>query len=63
MPQLKNFDGFFAGVSMASAETVLYDKSGHLIPLPERYTGKAPLYRGDGMFVRFQGLKRIYVVP
>ena len=63
MPQLKKFDGFFAGVSMASAETVLYDKSGRLIPLSERYTGKAPLYRGDGMFVRFQGLKRIYVAP
>ncbi len=63
MPQLKKYDGFYAGVSLASAEPVLYDKAGRLIPLSERYTGKAPLYRGDGMSVRFLGLKRIYVAP
>lgn len=63
MPQLKKFDGYFAGVSFASASDILRDSNGDIIPLSERFTGKAPLYRGDGMYVRFMGLKRVYVAP
>ena len=62
-PQIKQYDGYYAGVSLASAAPELYDKNGKLIPLSERFTGKAPLYRGDGMYARFLGLKRVYVTP
>ena len=63
MPQLKDFDGYFAGVSFASSSEILRDLEGNIIPLSERFTGKAPLYRGDGMYVRFTGIKRVYVAP
>ena len=59
--RLKAYDGFFAGVGAASAEPVLFDKSGEIVPLSERFTGKAPLWRGDGLCIRYGGLKRIYV--
>lgn len=60
-PRLKAYDGFFAGVGAVSAEPILLDKSGEVIPLSQRFTGKAPLWRGDGIYVRYEGLKRIFV--
>jgi hypothetical protein len=60
-PQLKPYDGFFAGVSLASSTPILCDTDGNLIPLSERFSGKAPLYRGDQFYVKFDGLQRIHV--
>lgn len=60
-PQLQQYDGYFAAVSLASSEPALYDLKGNLIPLSERFTGKAPIYRGDGFYVKFDGIQRIYV--
>ncbi len=60
-PQLQQFDGYLAAVSMASSEPFLYDLDGSHIPLSERFTGKAPLYRGDGFYIKFDGLQRIFV--
>jgi len=40
---------------------VLHDLDGSIIPLSERFTGKAPLYRGDGFHIRYEGLKRIHI--
>ncbi len=60
-PQLRPYDGFFAAVSLASSAAFLYDNDGNHIPLSERFTGKAPLYRGDGFHIKFDGLKRIHV--
>lgn len=60
-PQLKPYDGFFAGVSLASSAPILRDTDGNLIPLSERFSGKAPLYRGDQFYVKFDGLQRIHV--
>lgn len=60
-PQLKAYDGFFAGVSMVSSAPILRDRKGNVIPLSERYTGNAPLYRGDQFYVKFDGLQRIHV--
>ena len=59
--RLKTYDGFFAGVGAASAEPVLFDRAGQIVPLSKRFGGDAPLWRGDGMYVRYEGLKRIYV--
>ena len=58
--QLKKFGGFFAAVSLASAEPVLHDEEGNIIPLSERFSGAAPLFRGDGFHIKFEGLQRIY---
>jgi hypothetical protein len=60
-PQLKPYDGFFAGVSLASSAPILCDTDGNLISLSERFSGKAPLYRGDQFYVKFDGLQRIHV--
>jgi len=60
-PQLRPYDGYFAAVSLASSAPFLYDLEGKHIPLSERFTGKAPLYRGDGFHIKFEGLKRIHV--
>ena len=60
-PQLMPFDGYFAAVSLASSEPVLHDLEGKIIPLSQRFTGTAPLYRGDGFHIKFEGLKRIHV--
>ena len=38
-----------------------YDLEGKLIPLSQRFTGDAPLYRGDAFHIKFEGIKRIYV--
>ncbi len=59
--QLRPFDGYFAAVSFASSEPFLYDLSGALIPLSKRFDGSAPLYRGDGCHIKFDGLERIHV--
>jgi hypothetical protein len=59
--RLLPFDGYFASVSAASAAAVLRDPAGDVIPLSKRHDGSAPLYRGDGFHVRFQGLERIHV--
>ncbi len=60
-PQLVPFDGYFAAVSMASSEPVLYDRDGEIIPLSRRFDGSAPLYRGDGFYIKFDRLVRIHV--
>jgi len=60
-PQLQSYDGYFAAVSLASSAPFLHDLDGNLVPLSERFTGKAPLYRGDGFHIKFDGLRRIYV--
>ena len=60
-PKLQKFDGYFAAVSIASSAPVLHDEQGNLIPLSERFTGQAPLYRGDSFCVKFEGLQRIHV--
>ncbi len=52
-PQLQQYAGYLAAVSMASSEPVLYDLDGELIPLSERFTVKAPLHRGDGFYIKF----------
>ena len=60
-PHLEPLDGHFSAVSAASAAPVLYDLNGDIIPLSRRYDGTAPVYRGDGFYVKFDGLQRIYV--
>jgi hypothetical protein len=60
-PQLRTYDGFFAAVALASSAPILLDLEGNIIPLSQRFTGTAPLYRGDGFHIKFGGLKRIYV--
>lgn len=60
-PQLRPYDGYFATVSLASSEPVLFDLEGKLIPLSQRFTSDAPLYRGNGFHIKFEGLKRIHV--
>ena len=62
-PQLKDYDGFFAGVFLASSAPVLRDLQGNVIPLSERFSGKAPLYRGDQFHIKFDGLRGIHVSP
>jgi hypothetical protein len=61
-PQLAAYDGFLAAVSLASSETILLDKSGRIIPPSERFSGNGPLYRGDGFYIKFDGLQRIHVI-
>lgn len=60
-PPLREYDGYFAAVAIASAETVLRDLEGNVIPLSERFTGSAPIFRGDSFYINFGGLKRIYL--
>lgn len=60
-PNLSTFDGYHAAVSMASNAAALYGRDGKLIPLSQRFTGSAPLYRGDEFYIKFEGLQRIYV--
>jgi len=38
----------------------LHDEEGNIIPLSERFSGAAPLFRGDGFYIKFEGLQRIY---
>jgi hypothetical protein len=59
-PQLASYDGFLAAVSLASSEPILLDKSGRIIPPSERFSGNEPLYRGDGFYIKFDGLQRIH---
>lgn len=59
--QLMPFDGYFAAFALASSEPLLLDVEGNLIPPSQRFTGKAPLYRGDGFHIKFDGLKRIHI--
>jgi hypothetical protein len=60
-PRLAPYDGYFGAVSLASSAAVLRDLDGRIVPLSERFSGKAPLYRGDGFHVKFDGLQRIHV--
>jgi hypothetical protein len=60
-PQLCDFDGFFAAVSATSSEAVLLDLSGKIIPPSRRFDGSAPLYRGDGFFLKFSDMERIHI--
>lgn len=59
-PQIAAFPGYFAAVSMASSEAVLYDRSGTVIPLSRRFDGTAPLYRGDQFYIKFDGLEKLH---
>ena len=59
--QLAPFEGYFAAVSMASSEPVLYDRNGGVIPLSRRFDGTAPLYRGDQFYIKFDRLLNIHV--
>lgn len=59
--RLRPYDVFFSAVSLASSEPLLLDLEGKLIPLSERFTGNAPLYRGDAFHIKYGGLKRIYI--
>jgi hypothetical protein len=58
--RLDPFDGYFAWVSAVSSAAVLRDLSGNMIPPSRRFDGSAPLYRGDGFHVRFDGLSCIH---
>jgi hypothetical protein len=58
--QLAPFGGYFAPVSFASSEPVLYDRDGGVIPLSRRFDGSAPLYRGDTFYIKFDGLKALH---
>jgi hypothetical protein len=58
--QLAPFEGYFAAVSMASSEPVLYDRNGGVIPLSRRFDGTAPLYRGDQFYIKFDRLLNIH---
>ena len=58
---LRPYDGYFGGVSIASAEPVVYYPDGSVVPLSKRFTSECPLYRGHGMYVNSLGIERIYV--
>jgi hypothetical protein len=60
-PQLLPHDGFFGAVSVASSEPVTLDLDAKPVPLSKRFDGSSPIYRGDGFYVNFKGLERIYV--
>ena len=60
-PQLVAYDGFFGAVSVASSEPMTADLDAKLVPLSKRFDGSSPIYRGDGFYVNFKGLERIYV--
>ena len=60
-PQLVPYDGYFAAVSVASSEPFTVDLDAKLVPLSKRFDGLSPIYRGDGFYVNFKGLERIYV--
>jgi hypothetical protein len=60
-PKLADCDGYFAALSIASSAPVLHDEKGNIIPPSQRFTGNAPLYRGDSFHVKFDGLQRIHV--
>jgi len=38
-----------------------HDEECNIIPLSQRFTGSAPLYRSDSFHVKFDGLQRIHV--
>jgi hypothetical protein len=54
--QLSGFDGYLAAVSIASGEPILLSREGTIIPLSQRFSGDAPLYRGDKFYIKFEGL-------
>lgn len=58
---LKSYDGYFAGVSISSAEPFVCFPDGTLVPLAKRFSAECPLYRGHNMYVNSVGLERIYV--
>lgn len=60
-PQLRPSDGHFAAVSAASASPFVRAPDGEVVPLSRRFDGSAPIYRGDGFYVKFDGLQKIYV--
>jgi hypothetical protein len=61
-PQIAAYQGFGAAVSIASAAPVLRDAEGVLIPLSRRFDESAPVYRGDELYVAFEGLEKIRVM-
>jgi hypothetical protein len=60
-PKLVPYDGFFGAVSVASSELITFDLDDKIVPLSKRFDGSSPIYRGDGFYVNFKGLERIYV--
>ena len=60
-PQLVPYDGYFGPVSLASSEPFTVDLDAKLVPLSKRFDGSSPVYRGDGFYINFKGLERIYV--
>ena len=60
-PQLSDYDGYFAALSIASGEPILLNRDGSVIPPSERFTGLAPLYRGSMFDINFDKLQRIFV--
>lgn len=60
-PQLVPYDGYFAAVSVASSEPFTVDLDAKVVPLSKRFDGSSPIYRGDGFYVNFKGLERVYV--
>lgn len=59
--QLAPYDGYLGSVSVASAEPFTVDLDAKLVPLAKRFDGSSPIYRGDGFYINFKGLERIYV--
>ena len=62
-PQLSEYDGHLAALSLVSGEAVTYDAQGNIIPPSKRFTGEtqSPLYRGDRTYIKFDGLQRIFL--
>lgn len=54
------FDGYFAPVSAAMGDAVLYDLDGKIIPPSRRFDGTAPLYRGHELYINYKGLIKIH---
>lgn len=60
-PKLTSYDGFLAAIAVVSSEPIVLDLDAKIVPLSKRFDGTAPVYRGDGFYVDFKGLQRIFV--
>jgi len=60
-PQLAPYDGYLAAISLACSEPFTRNLDSKSIPLSKRFDGSTPIYRGDGFYVSFKGLERVYV--
>lgn len=59
--QLAPYDGYFGAISVVSSEPFTVDLDAKLVPLSKQFDGSSPIYRGDGFYINFKGLERIYV--